>query len=338
MFSPPFHRYHEKCLKLFQNPKEIASAKRDNAAKSPELLALKYVSRSVRNLPDKSWSSVELHEMYKNQGGNEGNRSRFITKLKDDMNEEIYVFSCPGVASIIMMQEKASSLVKAVSETDNDNTDSSMRVLSKKIKEDVRKLPSPKNEYSVIDTENLADECSETLMTLLSKLSLNFEKTLPADLIGNIATSVMTKRFTRLQLAFSVLAGDRKLIEHLHDYGITSTYQEFRRFKVSAASSIDTNNKEIDAKHGLINVIVDNFDANIHSQNGLKQTQSMATITAQPTPKSELSKTPIPRLKQEHLKTVELKETDMKYFKGESNPPMLESFCKYQILPLKIPL
>ena len=32
-----------------------------------------------------------------------------------------------------------------------------MRVLSKKIKEDVRKLPSPKNEYSVIDMENLAD-------------------------------------------------------------------------------------------------------------------------------------------------------------------------------------
>ena len=92
MSPPPFHRYHEKCLKLFQNPKEIASAKRDNAAKSPELLALKYVSRSIRNLPDKSWSSVELHEMYKNQGGNEGNRSRFITKLKDDMNEEICFF------------------------------------------------------------------------------------------------------------------------------------------------------------------------------------------------------------------------------------------------------
>ena len=127
-----------------------------------------------------------------NEGGNEGNRSRFITKLKDDMNEEIYVFSCPGVASIIMMQEKASSLVKAVSETDSDDTDSSMHVLSKKIKENVRKLPSPKNEYSVIDMENLADECSETLMTLLSKLSPNFEKTLPAVLIANIVTSVMT--------------------------------------------------------------------------------------------------------------------------------------------------
>ena len=71
MFFSPFHRYHKKCLKLFQNPKEIASAKRDNAAKLPELLALKYVSRSIRDLPDKSWSSEELHEMYK-EGMKEG--------------------------------------------------------------------------------------------------------------------------------------------------------------------------------------------------------------------------------------------------------------------------
>ena len=93
--------------------------------------ALKYVSRSIRNLPDKSGSSLELHEKYMNQGGSEGSRSRFISKLKDHMNEEIYVFSCPGVASI-MLKQKASHLVNAVSETDNDDVDSSMCVLSKK--------------------------------------------------------------------------------------------------------------------------------------------------------------------------------------------------------------
>ena len=69
------------------------------------------------------------------------------------------------------------------------------------------------------------DECSETLMTLLSKLSPNFEKRLPAAMIGNIITSMVTKRFTKLQLALSVLAGGRKLTEHLYEYRITSTYQ-----------------------------------------------------------------------------------------------------------------
>ena len=45
----------------------------------------------------------------------------------------------------------------------------------------------------------------------------------------------------------------------------------------------------------------------------------MATIIAQPRHKYEPSKTPIPRLKQENLKSVEFKETDMNYFKGQKN-------------------
>ena len=74
-------------------------------------------------------------------------------------------------------------------------------------------------------------------------------------MIGNIITSVMTKRFTRLQLTLLVLASNTTLIEHLHKYGIISTYDEFRRFKVSAAAAAATdasNHKEVDAKDGLI--------------------------------------------------------------------------------------
>ena len=70
--------------------------------------------------------------MYTDQGGSEGNRSRFISKLKDHMNEEMYVFSYPGLAS--MLKQKVSHLVNAISETDNDDVDSSMCVLSKKNK------------------------------------------------------------------------------------------------------------------------------------------------------------------------------------------------------------
>ena len=85
-----------------------------------------------------------------NQGGSKGNRSRFISKSKDHMNEE----------------KKASHSVNAVFffETDNDDVDSSMRVLSKKkiIKEEIRKLPHSKNEYNLIEntheTTNLTDK------------------------------------------------------------------------------------------------------------------------------------------------------------------------------------
>ena len=235
----------------------------------------------------------------------------------------------------IMMKHKASTFVKFVSKKDNDDTDSSMHIFSKRIKDEVCTLHYSKEEYHVIDGDNLFDECCDTLMSFLSKLLLNFEKTLPTVMIGNIITFVMTKRFTRLQLALSVLASNKTLIEHLHEYGITSTYDEFRRFKVSAAAATDaSNHKEIDAKDGLIQIIADNFDAHIHSQNGLKETHSMAPIIAQPAPKSELSKSSISRLKKGEVKTVKLKETTIEYFKGQKNPAMPESFSKYQVMSL----
>ena len=102
----------------------------------------------------------------------------------------------------------------------------------------------------------------------------------------------------------------------MHEYGITSTYQEFRWFKVSAAASSDNNDKEVIASDGLFQIVSDNFDAHIHSQNGLKEKNNMATIITQPAHKYKPSKTPILRLKQENLKSAELKETDMKLFKG----------------------
>ena len=81
--------------------------------------------------------------------------------------------------------------------------------------------------------------------------------------------------------------------------------------------------------------MADNFDAHIHSQYGLKETHSMASIIAQPAPKSELPKSSISRLKKDEVKTVKLKKTTIEYFKGQKNPAMPESFSKYQVISLK---
>ena len=65
---------------------------------------------------------------------------------------------------------------------------------------------------------------------------------------------------------------DKKLIEHLHEYGVTSTYQEVRRYKIFAAVDSDERGEELPSSDGLVQAISDNFDAFIHSQNGLKET------------------------------------------------------------------
>ena len=48
-----FCRYHEACLQLFRNPKEITSVQRNDTVKLPQEYPMKYVVRSIENLPGK---------------------------------------------------------------------------------------------------------------------------------------------------------------------------------------------------------------------------------------------------------------------------------------------
>ena len=92
------------------------------------------------------------------------------------------------------------------------------------------------------------------------------------------------------------------MIETLHEFGITPTYHEVKRFKVSAAAAGDKNGLSLNMNDSdsLIQVITDNFDATINSQNGMKQTHVLASIVAQANYSDEdNNKLKFPRLKQE---------------------------------------
>ena len=156
-----------------------------------------------------------------------------------------------------------------------------------------------------------------------------------AAIISAILTSILTNLFTQLQLALDILVHDKRSIGHLHKYGITSTYQEVRRYKISISVESDGNSEGLQSSDRLIQVVSDNFDAHIHSKNELKETRSLATIITQPQSKPLLSRNPIQRLKQKKLKSVKITEVKTKYFTRQNNPPMPESFCKQQVLPLK---
>ena len=87
---------------------------------------------------------------------------------------------------------------------------------------------------------------------------------------------------TLLQIAISVLLGERHLIEHLYEYGITCSYTEFLRFRTSAASNQNDNILDSLPKNGgQVQAIADNYDRTISSPNGLKQTHELAMIITQ---------------------------------------------------------
>ena len=43
------------------------------------------------------------------------------------------------------------------------------------------------------------------------------------------------------QLTLALLVRDKRVIERLHEFGVTTTYHEVRRFKASAAAAADKN-------------------------------------------------------------------------------------------------
>ena len=79
---------------------------------------------------------------------------------------------------------------------------------------------------------------------------------------------------------------------------------EGSRFSAAAAAA-DKNGLILNASDGLIQVIIDNFDAIINSQNGMKQTHALALIFARTNCFHEGNKKfKFPPLKQEETKIL----------------------------------
>ena len=141
-----------------------------------------------------------------------------------------------------------------------------------------------------------------------------------------------------LQVALGLFLKEQKIINCFQELGLSSSYDEVRRFKISAAhyASKDENVK-LDAKDGLAQASSDNFDANLSTQNGLKQTHSLATVILQHSKsKQEIKRSPIPRLDKKELSSVKIQEPKTQIFKGEKKPTMPRSLAKREVPPLKL--
>jgi len=92
-------------------------------------------------------------------------------------------------------------------------------------------------------------------------------------------TSTLHNHPTDLQIDLGVLVRDsKKLIELLHAFGVTCSYDEILRFKKSAAFSAAADMDLLGISQtdsGLIQVVADNFDVDISSQNGKLSTHSL---------------------------------------------------------------
>ena len=92
---------------------------------------------------------------------------------------------------------------------------------------------------------------------------------------------------------------------------------------------------KLDATEGMIQGSSDNFDANLCTQNGVKQTHCMASIITQNASYPEERK-PIRRLTKAECARATFDEAEIKVFVGEKTPKMPSSHATVTVLPLKM--
>ena len=217
-------------------------------------VAVEAVVSTVKADTDRVWSSVELHTLYKEKGGVDCNRSRLLNSLKEIMGDEIVMLSSPGVATMFISKSKAATMLR-LDEVDQDGFDLQVKAVASKIAAETKTLGDKFLNYSNIDRDIFT--FSDALLDLLSHISLNLKKFLPAAMIGSIITSIITMKPTMLQVGLGLVAHHKPIIEHLHEYRVTSRYHEVRRFNIlSAVSNTESSHLTgFHAKNRLIQVI-----------------------------------------------------------------------------------
>ena len=110
-----------------------------------------------------------------------------------------------------------------------------------------------------------------------------------------------------LQVALRLFVREKKIFEDLQQYGVTSSYDEVRRCKISAFHRASQDKRSmLDSKRDLIHGVTDRFDAHLSTQNSLKQTHTLTSVVFQhsKSPRKD-AREPIPRLKKtsSHCKT-----------------------------------
>ena len=163
---------------------------------------------------------------------------------------------------------------------------------------------------------------------------------MPAALIGSIITNIVTNQSTTLQIALAVVINRKSLIEQLYNFRVTCSYVEVLRFKSSAAVAAvkDTNIRGMDnSSNGLVQVVSDNFDATISSQNGLRSTHSLAMLLAFPQTKNPAAITSgIRRLTVNEMKQPVAEDVPIERYSGPKKPQMPTKEATRTILPLMV--
>ena len=324
-------RYHRKCSCLFHKP----AVSKDDYSDSMVDTALLQTLEVLEQYRTQIWNTVEIMDVYEQKGGANLSRRTLLEKVESHFGDEILSFHSPGIAALVVFKNSVANTLKIVNAEDEDE-DVTLKKLGKEIAQELKAVKRELTSYDVHIDKPSATECTSNLLhKLLSKVHPNFTSdsspSLSSIMVGNIVASVTANQPTPLQIALGVLMSEHKsVINMLYKFRITCSYDEVRRFLRSAAvqAARDTALSGLtDASvGGLVQVIIDNFDAVIHSQNCRLDCHNLAMVVTQCKPTPLTHDVTIPRLTKEQMKEpIDLDQVVVRYT-GPKKPDMPQQF------------
>ena len=334
--------YHKDCLTRFTSERNIKSSICNKHETLQADDAFEFVVRLILSDRSKIWNSRELYDTYLSNNGENLSRRQLVHSLQERFGEDFLMLSGDGIASLLLFKSKASAHLKIV-ENEDDDVDSALVKVTKQITAETKKLRRDTSKYDTrIYLQNALRECSPTLLRLFALLSANLESTLQAAMLGNMVSNAMSNTPTTLQIALGVLVRKKSVIEVLHDFGVTASYEEVRRFNASAAHAAAHRKEHLgisNSKGVLTQVVADNFDANISSQNGLQSTHALAILLTQVHEHQHNNSSEtndIKRLTKTEMTDDILPDVTVQRYNGPQKPCMPVHAATHSPLPLKV--
>lgn len=276
-------KYHLECRSMFMSSRNMKAA---SASSKPRTEDIDVTFDTIVNAMNKDqkcvWSSMELHKLY--QSNCDLSMKQLLAKIEMYFGTELLVLSCPGMANIVVFQAEAGNIniLKLVPD-DEDDIGRAISMIEKRIIQELKGTVNNKDSYNTRLDMEAVEECINTsVLDLLSGISPQLNGTVPAIVIGNIITAIVTGNPTDLQIALGVLIrGSKQVINQMYQFGVTCSYDEALRFNtsatVTAAGKMD--------RAGIVCADVDLVQI-ISSQNGKMSTHSLAMLLAQKEPNS----------------------------------------------------
>ena len=118
--------------------------------------------RSIRNEPERIWTSTELCEIYVSKGATGTCHVCFLDSLEKNLGKSYCILKASGLAAICIHKERAASIFKVTSVIDNPDKEMIIKV-AKMIKADIAQKKHNVLTYSSLKKDTLNKNLSNTL-------------------------------------------------------------------------------------------------------------------------------------------------------------------------------